>query len=220
MGGVMKRIIGTIQRIVDASLLEPNGKYLTHEILSTFDRSYHDYQLKADYSNIKWSGHVLLCWEDFRTFHNVSGCWYSGSLQRTFERSSCPFRLLLGTMKSTLYPNPLSLAAIGQLKKKLKVQTVLKSTKLLHEHTIYLLIYVHACILRASWCKKARNCERTFDIFLVVIGIKDVWKMEPSWHIAWMSQNLNSIFFLWMDLTYKCFVRTAFFSYYNNFCTN
>ena len=31
-----------------------------------------------------------------------------------------------------------------------------KSTKLLHDHTIHLLIYLHACILRVSWCKKAR----------------------------------------------------------------
>ena len=45
---------------------------------------------------------------------------------------------------------------------KSKVHTVLKSTKLLHEHTIYILIYVHACILRASWCEKARY----FDVCL------------------------------------------------------
>ena len=46
-------------------------------------------------------------------------------------------------------------------KTKSKVQTVLKSTKLLHEHTKYLLIYmyVHVCILRASWSKKAKYCE-------------------------------------------------------------
>ena len=52
--------------------------------------------------------------------------------------------------------------------------------KHLHEHTIHLLIYVHACILRASLCKKARCCQRNFDVCLVVIGIKDVWKMEPN----------------------------------------
>ena len=59
---------------------------------------------------------------------------------------------------------------------KSKVQTVLKSTKHLHEHNIYmyLLIYAHACILRASLCKKARYCERNFDVCLVIIGIKDV----------------------------------------------
>ena len=63
--------------------------------------------------------------------------------------------------------------------------TVLKSTNLLNDHTIYLLIYVHACILRVSWCKKTRYCERNFDVCLVVNGIKDVWKMEPNKH--WMS---------------------------------
>ena len=73
---------------------------------------------------------------------------------------------------------------LTSVKQKSKVLTVLKSTKLLHEHTIYLLIYVHACTLRASWCKKARYCERNVDVCLVVIGIKDVWKMKPTLHIG------------------------------------
>ena len=67
---------------------------------------------------------------------------------------------------------------------KSKVQTVLKSTKLLHEHTIYLLIYAHECILCASWYKKARYCERNFDVCLVVIGIRDIWKIEPNLHFG------------------------------------
>ena len=60
------------------------------------------------------------------------------------------------------------------VKYKVKVQTVLKSSKLLHEQTIYLLIYVHACILCALWCKKARYCEGKFDVFFEVIGIRDI----------------------------------------------
>ena len=50
---------------------------------------------------------------------------------------------------------------VGLRKKKLKLRKnkiklkwltlLLKSTKLLHELTIYLLIYVHACIMRASY---------------------------------------------------------------------
>ena len=67
-----------------------------------------------------------------------------------------------------------------QLQMESKVLSVLKSTKLLHEHTIY----VHACILRASWCKNARYCERNVDVCLVVIGIKDVLKMDPNLHIG------------------------------------
>ena len=63
----------------------------------------------------------------------------------------------------------------------IKVQTVLKNTKLLHKHIIYiLLIYVHECILRASWFNMASYCERNFDVCLVVIGIKDVWKLEQN----------------------------------------
>ena len=56
--------------------------------------------------------------------------------------------------------------------------------KLLHVHIIYLLIYVHVCILRASWFKKARYCERNVDVCLAVIKFKDVWKMEPNLHIG------------------------------------
>ena len=58
---------------------------------------------------------------------------------------------------------------------------------------------MHACILRASWCKKARYCERNVDVCLVVTGIKDVWKMGPTF-THWMTQILNSIFFLWIGL--------------------
>ena len=93
------------------------------------------------------------------------------------------------------------------VKIKSKVQTVLKSTKHLHEHTIHLLIYVHACILRASLCKKARYRDINFDVCLVEL------KMFGKW--SQMSQNLNSIFFLWIDLTYKGFVRTAFNSVFD-----
>lgn len=53
-----------------------------------------------------------------------------------------------------------------------KVQTVLKTTKRLYEHSILLLIHMHACIERASLCKKGRYCERNFGIRLVVNGIK------------------------------------------------
>ena len=53
-----------------------------------------------------------------------------------------------------------------------KVQIVLKTTKRLYKHTIYLLIHMHACIVRASLCKKGRYCERNLGIRLVVIGIK------------------------------------------------
>ena len=67
-----------------------------------------------------------------------------------------------------------------QLQMESKILTVLKSTKLLHEHTIYLLIYVHACILHSSRCKKARCCERNVDVCMVVIGLKDVGKIEPN----------------------------------------
>ena len=71
---------------------------------------------------------------------------------------------------------------LTSVKKKSKVLTVLKSTKLLHEHTIYLLLYVHACIYRATWFKKAWYCERNFEVCLVVIGIRHILKMEPIPH--------------------------------------
>ena len=94
----------------------------------------------------------------------------------------------------------------------IKVLTILKSSKLVHAHTLYLKIDLHACILRALWCKKkTRYCEKKLNVCLVVIGIRRIWKMEPK------SQNLNSIFFLWIDITYiKVFCKNSLFL----ICTN
>ena len=90
-------------------------------------------------------------------------------------------------------------------KLKSKVLTVLKSTKLQHEHTTYSLIYVHVCILHTSWCKKASYCEGNFDVCLVVIGIRDIWKMEPNLQIGCHKLKIQYRFCGY------CFVKTTFF---------
>ena len=47
-------------------------------------------------------------------------------------------------------------------------------------------------------------------VCLVVIGIKDVWKMERNLHIRCNKFKIFKKYFLWIDLTYKCFVRKLF----------
>ena len=86
-----------------------------------------------------------------------------------------------------------------------------KALKLLHEYryTIYLLLYVHACSLCASWCVKAWYCERKF--WCLPCGHWNPKYLENGAQFThWMSQNFNSVklvSFLWIDLTYKCFVK-------------
>ena len=62
----------------------------------------------------------------------------------------------------------------------------------LNMSTLYnyeLRICVHACILRASWCKTARYCER--NVYVCLVSLES--KRAKFTH--WMSQNLHSIFF-------------------------
>ena len=81
--------------------------------------------------------------------------------------------------------------------------TVLKNTKLLHEHTFYQLICVHACTLYMYLLPHGVNRQ---DVVLPKFGIKDIFENGAKF-THWMSQNLNSISFLWIDLTYKCFIK-------------
>ena len=98
-------------------------------------------------------------------------------------------------------------------KLKSKIQTVLKSTKLLHEQTMYLLIYVHACMYMYIACLVVLKGKILLKKFWCLPCVH--WNQRCLENGAeftnWMSQNLHSIFFLWIDLTYMCFVRTAFF---------
>ena len=74
-------------------------------------------------------------------------------------------------------------------KTKSKVQTVLKSTKLLHEHTN---LHVRdVCILRASWSKKAKYCElKKFGC--LPCGHRNQRCLENGAKFKhWMSQNLK-----------------------------
>ena len=76
--------------------------------------------------------------------------------------------------------------------------------------TLHVYIYVHACILRASWCKKPRYCERNFDVFLVVIGINDVWKMESNLHMVVTKFKFNILFV--NRLNVQVFCKNSMFS--------
>ena len=70
--------------------------------------------------------------------------------------------------------------------------------KLLHEHTI----------LHSSRCKKIRYCERNFDSHWNQRCLENGAKFSH-----WMSQNLISIFFLWIDLMQKCVFKLLFSQY-------
>ena len=75
-----------------------------------------------------------------------------------------------------------------------KVLTVLKSTKLLHEYTITLFTnYLRAC-MHIAWCKKARYCERNFDVCFVVIGIGKFGKLNQIYKLDVTKFKFNILF--------------------------
>ena len=87
---------------------------------------------------------------------------------------------------------------------KSKVQTVLKSTKLLQEHTIYV------CMYNCVTCGVKRP-DIVKEILRLPCGHWNQRCLENGAKFThWMSQILNSIFFLWIDLKlktiHKCFL--------------
>ena len=64
---------------------------------------------------------------------------------------------------------------------------------------MYLLIYVHACVYYVSRGVKRPDIVKEILMFALRSCLENEAKFTH-----WMSQNLNSIFFLWIDLTYKC----------------